>query len=206
MRYDVIVEVNKTDSIVEVEKFNPYHDAKGRFSTADGHTSFTYAPGKSKAHDNAIAREKERQTASSGGSGKLDIEKLKGTESADRGKASDDGSMKTAIVYHGSNSKFDEFDHKAIGNKNQVNQYGEGFYFADTPEQARAYGDHVYAVKLSYSTDRRTAKKTGRTQDFQYSKDTGIWTVPYASQKNAKIVGIADGSSNESLKAGFQSK
>lgn len=41
-------------------KFNPHHDAKGRFSSADGAVSFTYAPGKSKAHDNAIARAKEK--------------------------------------------------------------------------------------------------------------------------------------------------
>ena len=44
----------------EILKFNPYHDARGRFSTADSSTQFTYAPGKSKAHDLAIAREKER--------------------------------------------------------------------------------------------------------------------------------------------------
>lgn len=44
----------------EVLKFNPYHDSRGRFATANSATSFTYAPGKSKAHDNAIAREKER--------------------------------------------------------------------------------------------------------------------------------------------------
>lgn len=49
------------DRIVEVNKFNPYHDEKGRFATANAATSFTYSPGKSKAHDNAIAREKERQ-------------------------------------------------------------------------------------------------------------------------------------------------
>lgn len=49
-----------------VKKFNPYHDAKGRFAAANNATLFTYAPGKSKAHDNAIAREKERQA--SGGS------------------------------------------------------------------------------------------------------------------------------------------
>ena len=61
-RYDHIEEINKSDydTIVEIEKFNPYHDARGRFSSADGATSFTYAPGKSKAHDMAIAREKER--------------------------------------------------------------------------------------------------------------------------------------------------
>ena len=47
----------------EILKFNPYHDAKGRFASADSATSFTYAPGKSKAHDNAIAREKERHAA-----------------------------------------------------------------------------------------------------------------------------------------------
>lgn len=44
----------------EVLKFNPYHDARGRFSTANGYASFTHAPGKSKAHDLAIQREKER--------------------------------------------------------------------------------------------------------------------------------------------------
>ena len=47
----------------EILKFNPYHDSKGRFASADSATSFTYAPGKSKAHDNAIAREKERHAA-----------------------------------------------------------------------------------------------------------------------------------------------
>lgn len=51
---------DRFDEIEEVEKFNPYHDSLGRFSTADGAASFTYAPGRSKAHDNAIAREKER--------------------------------------------------------------------------------------------------------------------------------------------------
>lgn len=44
-------------------KFNPYHDALGRFSTANGAASFTYAPGKSRAHDLAIAREKARRAA-----------------------------------------------------------------------------------------------------------------------------------------------
>lgn len=51
--------VAKTFSEI-IEKFNPYHDRLGRFSSPGGATSFTYAPGKSKAHDMAIAREKER--------------------------------------------------------------------------------------------------------------------------------------------------
>ncbi len=77
MAYDVIVEVNKMDHIVEVEKFNPYHDARGRFATADGYASFTYAPGKSKAHDNAIAREKDRQNVQSRIAGMLGIDQSK---------------------------------------------------------------------------------------------------------------------------------
>lgn len=58
--------VTKSDSerigktFAELMKFNPYHDRLGRFATAGGAASFTYAPGKSKAHDLAIAREKER--------------------------------------------------------------------------------------------------------------------------------------------------
>lgn len=47
----------------EILKFNPYHDRLGRFSNSSSYTSFTYAPGKSKAHDMAIAREKERAAA-----------------------------------------------------------------------------------------------------------------------------------------------
>lgn len=50
--------------LVEVEKFNPYHDSRGRFTTPDGATQFTYAPGKSKAHDMAIARAKEQHKES----------------------------------------------------------------------------------------------------------------------------------------------
>lgn len=54
------MKVTPFDEIIEVEKFNPYHDRRGRFTTAGAATSFTYSPGKSTAHDNAIAREKDR--------------------------------------------------------------------------------------------------------------------------------------------------
>lgn len=54
---------DRFDEIHEIEKFNPYHDRLGRFSTANGAASFTYKPGASTAHDRAIAREKERHAA-----------------------------------------------------------------------------------------------------------------------------------------------
>ena len=44
----------------EILKFNPYHDARGRFASSNGYASFTYAPGKSKAHDLAIQRQLQR--------------------------------------------------------------------------------------------------------------------------------------------------
>lgn len=42
----------------QLRKFNPYHDARGRFSSANSAASFTFAPGKSRAHDKAIAAAK----------------------------------------------------------------------------------------------------------------------------------------------------
>lgn len=53
-------------SYAEMRKFNPYHDARGRFSTANGSASFTYAPGKSKAHDLAIQRAKDKAKSQAG--------------------------------------------------------------------------------------------------------------------------------------------
>ena len=47
----------------DIAKFNPYHDRLGRFTTSGAAASFTYRPGASKAHDLAIAREKERTAA-----------------------------------------------------------------------------------------------------------------------------------------------
>ena len=47
----------------DILKFNPYHDRLGRFTTAGAEASFTYAPGKSKAHDNAIERYKQRMAS-----------------------------------------------------------------------------------------------------------------------------------------------
>lgn len=58
------------DEIVEVEKFNPYHDSKGRFASASGYASFTTRtkdPSKQHMADMAVAREKERAAAAGGG-------------------------------------------------------------------------------------------------------------------------------------------
>lgn len=54
-------------NITDVAKFNPYHDARGRFTTGSGATSFTIRtrdPNKQYMADRAVAREKERHAQS----------------------------------------------------------------------------------------------------------------------------------------------
>lgn len=61
-------DTGRYDVIVEIEKFNPYHDDRGRFASANSHTSFTIRtkdPSKQHWADMAAARERER--ASGGG-------------------------------------------------------------------------------------------------------------------------------------------
>ena len=58
-------------TFADLAKFNPYHDAQGRFASADSAASFTYAPGKSTAHDKAIQRGKEAAQAEKGFKGTL---------------------------------------------------------------------------------------------------------------------------------------
>lgn len=50
--------LRKSFTFSEILKFNPYHGKDGRFASASGASSFTYQPGKSVAHDTAIARAK----------------------------------------------------------------------------------------------------------------------------------------------------
>ena len=108
-------------------------------------------------------------------------------ESANRGVPSTDGKMKTAIAYHASFADFDKFD-KSKSTKNGSDLYGSGNYFADSVDQTYPFGERVYQVELKYSTDFRTAKKTGRKKDYQYNPKTGYWVIPQESQNNIKIL------------------
>lgn len=69
-KYDVITEVRKHDSEAktfdEILKFNPYHDARGRFASSGGATSFTMftnSPAGQKAIANIRAKQKAAQQA-----------------------------------------------------------------------------------------------------------------------------------------------
>lgn len=55
-KYDTIIEVEKNiDEIVEVEKFNPFHDAAGKFSSSNGFKTYSANPN-TRAGAMAIAR------------------------------------------------------------------------------------------------------------------------------------------------------
>ena len=112
------------------------------------------------------------------------------------GKSSPNGELKTAILYHGSYTDFDRFDFEAgrAARKNgSVDQYGEGFYFTENPDWARNYGDNVYKVEVKYSTDNRTAKRTGREKDFTRTS-SGYWVIPSNKADNIRILSKADAS------------
>ena len=106
------------------------------------------------------------------------------------GEPSPNGEMKKVKLYHGSFQDFKEFDYKK-GKELKgggSDQYGEGFYFTADKNRARAFGNIIYTVEVSYSTDFRTAKKTGREKDFSYNKSTGYWVIPANKSKNLKIL------------------
>lgn len=71
---------DRFDEIIEVEKFNPYHDSRGRFSTANGAASFTHRtkdPSKQHWADAAAEREKQRTGGAAATKPKADTKKPK---------------------------------------------------------------------------------------------------------------------------------
>ena len=98
-------------TFAEIAKFNPYHDARGRFAAANAAASFTYAPGKSTAHDKAIQRGKEAAQAEKG---------FKGT------------------LYHGSPSTdIEEFDINRAGANTSSGE--KLIYFTDSKQMAEDF-------------------------------------------------------------------
>ena len=103
------------------------------------------------------------------------------------GTSSPNGEMKHVTLYHGSFADFEEFDYSKK-TKLGADLQGAGFYFTADPKVARMFGDKLYTVDVAYSTDWKTAKKTGREKDFQYDPKTGYWVIPANKASNLKIL------------------
>lgn len=107
----------------EILKFNPYHGSDGRFASANSATSFTYAPGKSKAHDMAIARMKEQQAAGGGGqplrnpTGNYKEDLKREWEGADR-----------AVQFSSAGDKYGSIDLHDTSTDAKGNSWAEGAY------------------------------------------------------------------------------
>lgn len=138
-------------TITEVEKFNPYHDAKGRFASANGYASFTYAPGKSKAHDLAIAREKERQ--------------------AERDKQ--EQSANSALV------KPDEPVHIEATYRQGRNTMSGGSYM--TREVLEARETKSGELELGYATPTKREQRKNGNIDYEFDLQHGVYAVSNSS-------------------------
>lgn len=193
--------IGKQDGVAktfsELAKFNPYHDRLGRFSAANGAASFTYKPGASTAHDNAIAREKAKaasETASEKG--------FKGT------------------LYHGSpNTDIKEFDMKRAG---QNTSSGEKLlFFTDSKQmaddfsyerlegsskffQVRGKKGRVYEVDVEMKNPLDFRKLSDKDMDNMIKLDVdGILTketIKNLSGKNHQLLKASLELTSESLK------
>lgn len=100
-------------TFADILKFNPYHDSRGRFASASGAASFTYAPGKSTAHDAAIQRGRESDQEST-------AKGFKGT------------------LYHGSpETDIEEFDMDRAGSNTSSGE--KLIYFTDSKQLAEDF-------------------------------------------------------------------
>ena len=101
-------------TFADLTKFNPYHDSKGRFASSSSAASFTYAPGKSTAHDAAIQREKDADGAAA-------------TKKGFKG-----------ILYHGSPATdIEEFDMSLAGKNTSSGE--KLLFFTDSKQMAEDF-------------------------------------------------------------------
>lgn len=197
-RFDWIIEKSDDlDHIVEIEKFNPYHGKNGRFASADGATSFTYAPGKSDAHDLAIARAsaKDRVAKAKAAEPKLTGMmqecakaaggKMVGLEYAVKSESSLTRKIKTEMKLNGSDVK------AAVDGMRDVNRYTmqlkeDNFVsgFNSTMETLQKQGYEVVRVKNSLGDV--TAPYRGVNTNIK-SPDGSIWELQFHTSTSLEI-------------------
>lgn len=143
-----IEESDMAKSFSEVMKFNPNHDARGRFASGGSAASFTWKPGASAAHDKAIAIEKERNS-SSGCDGAVAVSSTGNELSKEQQEFFKDSKMRDdngnlLEVYHGTQEGgFTVFDSSQSYSENIS---GAAHFFSTNKEMI----DKYYNVDNSY--------------------------------------------------------
>lgn len=188
---------DRFDRIVEIEKFNPYHGKDGRFSSADGAASFTYAPGKSNAHDLAIARANAKErvakakeaepkiTAMMQGCAKAAGGEMVGLEYAVKSEGSLTRKIKTEMGKNGSDVK------SAVDDMKDVNRYTmqlkeDNFVsgYESTMKTLKAQGFEVVRVKNTLGDP--NAEYRGVNTNIK-SSDGSIWELQFHTAKSLEI-------------------
>lgn len=199
-RFDHIDEVEKSgdfDHLVEVEKFNPYHGKDGRFASANSATSFTYAPGKSNAHDLAIARAAAKDRVAKAKEAEPALTKmmqgcaaaaggeLVGLEYCVKGEGSLTRKIKTEMGENGSNVN------AAVSRMRDVNRYtmqlGEDNFvsgFDSTMKTLQSQGHEVVRVKNTLKDP--SAPYRGVNTNIK-APDGSIWELQFHTAKSLEI-------------------
>lgn len=155
--------INKAVSYERLKKFNPYHGRDGRFTFANGATSFTYKPG-TKAGDKAIEREKARQ-AGNGWASKIEDERQKvlAMSKGDKGiyLHENDADTYENLVSAMRGGKLDDYvkDYfdimKQNGDPTPAKSVDKQYYF---PSDTKDWGDaRLNKIQELTGVDRRTA-------------------------------------------------
>jgi hypothetical protein len=106
------------------------------------------------------------------------------------------------VVYHGTNSSFTRFKKEY---QSQYSQYSPGFFFAESKEMARLYGDNIIPVYLNATygiEEKRADRKNGIIPkdkiDYIHDKSRGIWIVFEPNQ--IKLTTNLNPSKNEDIR------
>lgn len=175
-RFDEIYEI---DTIEEVEKFNPYHDRLGRFTSAGNASSFTIRtkdPGKQRWADRAIARDRIKYNVS---------EKVKQMEEDDRNRIRAKLQNQTiAGVKRGESMTHDQANHgKANPNFNKGGGYHTNCQSCVATYEARLRG---------YDVITKPNTKGSKLEELSHASykawiDPATGTVPVRPQSNPKV-------------------
>ncbi len=163
-----VIGKSRYDIICEIEKFNPYHGADGRFTTAGGARSFTFKPGASSAHNAAIERERKRYAG--------DLQQPSGDMDADR-KAEWKGASVAVTIMPGWNGT--QARAMKLGNDTK------DLYDKEKSDAALNNGHVILADSKAYNDAIQTVKNKAQKQGIT---DTGKMNEMLGKELDARAV------------------
>ena len=150
---------------VGLTRFNPYHARRGRSSSANSAASFTYAPGKSKAHDLAIAREKQRQAQQA-----TPAPQATQTQATPTSMLKDEGSVEIKRTL-----------------RIAQNTMGKRTYYTQEVLEAAESSGKPGELVLSYATPKNSAYRHNGNRDDEFELRHGLYQTSNSSGINQSV-------------------